>query len=975
MELILNFNSWGLQMNALDGRETFELRRTPQGTEVVFEGRDVVARRGGSLRIGPRDSPRRIEVPFDHVDIPRVAVTEAALQDLQLDVAEARTGGAALSGHAVFTTVFQREPGDQPPGMNLDARWREVGQALARDPNWGELGQRLSALHAGVQTTLRGSFRDLTGTANVGGRGISLRARLLPDRRYTLNAAFDHLDTSPLLPRAQRAQLGGRLDGRLALSARLGAGARDTSVVLDTIELALARDHADAGPRRWVFSRSSAAATRQQLWVTLGEVAFRRGALVVDPLRVQAPSVTLAVRLRAERAATAQRDDRGSSEEDVVDEADVADVAGGSVAPPSGRRRHRRRRRPNDYLVRAWIARDSRVTVRGETFFLPPFLQVEGDPARELAVAPFTIRHRGGGSIDAGGSIRRDGPVDLRAVVRGYPLAHLPGLSDAHAPGRPAGVAVGQVLRGWLNVSLNLGGTEKTPSLSGRLELSDVRWNERALGGGAVVFDGIRDGTRFQGPLLDGITLRGQLTRDPGPQDFVGVTMRDLPLAGWLPPAVAPLGLQASGDVVWRPSAATTRARSIVADLRVRGAGVDAHALARLEPGHDDVTVKTRVALAGMPAAFPALHLRQARGAITAELRWQGQHADRAPRIDGAIVVREALWLWPSSVRAPIEVPRTQVVLGDDEVRVANLVVRAPGAQATLAGRLRLSWADLAASALAGTISVVVDGSKVGPMLGNVKDAVASSGGASFSAAVSGSLRSPHVHGQARFQALTLNWPGSPVGAVRLDGPLAIDDRTLAVGPLLLRLESGGWVLISGPRGPGRVVLTPRRSPLHVSDVDVTVRGGELATLRPTAGVSVHGLGLALHATERRDTILRVAGAVQVGHISYHQGESPKNAPNSAPKRPPAKPAHGPGALDHIRADNIQILGPRDAIKAKVHYVPTVTVGVRCVVDGPLSSPRITGKIEGDGLYSRLALTVGDWFTSRDLHKCDLGPH
>ena len=529
-----------------------------------------------------------------------------------------------------------------------------------------------------------------------------------------------------------------------------------------------------------------------------------------------------------------------------------------------------------------------------------------------------------------------------------------------------------------------------------------MRWGERALGGGAVVFDGIRDGTRFQGPLLDGITLRGQLTRDPGPQDFVGVTMRDLPLAGWLPTAVAPLGLRASGDVVWRPRAATTGARSTVADLRVQGAGVDAHALARLEPGHDDVTVKARVALAGMPAAFPALHLRQARGAITADLRWQGQHADRAPRIDGAVVVREALSLWPSSVRAPIEIPPTQVVMGGDEVRVANLVMRAPGAQATLAGTLRLSWADLAASALAGTISVVVDGRKVGPMLANVNDlgdvgnagtgaganpgaapaggagprrAVASSGDADFSAAVSGSLRSPHVHGQARFRALTLNWPGSPVGAVRLDGPLAIDDRKLAVGPLLLRLESGGWVLISGPRGPGRVVLTPRQSPLHVSDVDVTVRGGELATARPTAGVSVRGLGLALHATERRDRILRVAGAVQVGHISYHQGESPKSAPKSATKRPPEKPAHGPRALDHIRADNIQILGPGDAIKAKVHYVPTVTMGLRCVVDGPLSSPRITGKIEGAGLYSRIALTVGDWFTSRDLHKCDLGPH
>jgi len=31
--------------------------------------------------------------------------------------------------------------------------------------------------------------------------------------------------------------------------------------------------------------------------------------------------------------------------------------------------------------------------------------------------------------------------------------------------------------------------------------------------------------------------------------------------------------------------------------------------------------------------------------------------------------------------------------------------------------------------------------------------------------------------------------------------------------------------------------------------------------------------------------------------------------------------------------------------------------------------------VKGSGLYSRAALTVADWFTSRDLRTCDLGPH
>jgi hypothetical protein len=942
ISLLLSFTDWEVAINTLEAHDSFQLRGTSQGLRILFDARGVVAKRGGFLRIGKADNPS-LDLPFDRIEIPRVAVTEAAPQNLELAVAEARTGLAVLSGNAIFNDIFPQGPERPPPGMSLTARWQELGHALIRDPRWADLARRLDLLHVEARTTLSGPFKTITGSAGIAGKGVSVDIGILRQQRFTLKAAFRHFDTTPLLEPAQRALLGGQLDGRFAVSGRLSTSVRDTSVVLDAAELALARHHVDAQPQRWVVSRSRAASSRQQLWVTLGPVTLRRGALVFDPLRVQAPGVALAARLRAERVPTGQRDDR---------------------------------RDPSGYLVRAWIERDSRVTVRGETFFLPPFLRVAGDPTGEVAIKPFTIRHRGGGSIDAGGTIRRDGPVDLHVAVREYPLAQLPGLSSAHAPGQPASVAVGQVLRGGLNAALDLRGTEKHPSLSGQLQLSDVSWEERALGGGTVVFDGMRDGTRFQGPLLHGIALRGQLARDPRPQDFVGVTLRDLPLAGWLPPSVAPLGLHASGEVVWRPRTSSTGDSSTVAELVVRGAGVDAQASARIQPGGNDATVKARVALAPLRAAFPALRLRQASGAITADLHWRGAYAGRAPQLDGAVVVRDALSLWPSAVGAPLEIPRTRLIVSGDEVRVPGLVVRAAGAQATLAGTLRMSWADPAASALAGTINLVVEGSQVGRIISDARNVsstgASGSGSANFSAAVSGSVRRPHLHGEARFQALTVNWPGSPVGAVRLDGPLAIDDRRLTVGPLLVRFESGGWVRISGSRGPGRLVLTPRLAPLRISDIDIAVRGAELATLRPTGGVSVHGLSLSLRATERRDQIVRVAGAVQLGHISYHRE---KQSSKSAPKHPPNTPANGPRVLDRIRADHVQIFGPSDAIKAKVHYVPTVTVGVRCVVDGPLSSPRITGQINGAGIFSRLALSVADLFTSRDLHKCDLGPH
>jgi hypothetical protein len=51
-----------------------------------------------------------------------------------------------------------------------------------------------------------------------------------------------------------------------------------------------------------------------------------------------------------------------------------------------------------------------------------------------------------------------------------------------------------------------------------------------------------------------------------------------------------------------------------------------------------------------------------------------------------------------------------------------------------------------------------------------------------------------------------------------------------------------------------------------------------------------------------------------------------------------------------------------------------VTVGLHCTINGPIAKPEIAGQVRGSGLYSRVALTVADWFTSRNLRQCDFGP-
>ncbi len=869
VSLLLAFSDWAVSMNALDAHGTLEARGTPDGVQLLFDARDVRARRGGSLRIGPAGRPRTFAIPFDSVEVPRVAVTGAAPFDLQLVVAAARTRAARLSGEATFTDVLAPGSLNRPAGMILSTRWTDLGQALARDPPWAAVGRRMAALHAGARASLRGPFDALTGSAAVDGNGLSLRAGLLPHGRYTLDGDFRALDTRPWLARAQRAWLGGRLDGHVAVSAQLGPGPRDSSVTLDAVALTLQRDPsaADTVPRRWVIERApsrsppSLESSPEELRVALGTVTLERGEIVVDPFRVAAPGVAIAGSLRAARAKA-----------------------------PS---------------VHARFVPGSRLTWRGETFRISPRLDVEGDATGDLTLTRFTVANVAGGTVGIEGSMHHDGAVDLRATVMRYPLAHLPGAARARVPGQSA--PLGQLLGGELDADLHLRGSKRSPSLSGQLAVDDLRWAHQRIGDGAIQFDAIDGGTRFQGRLLSGVDVHGTFTQRTG------------------------------------------------------------------------ASVHASLTLAQLQRALPALRLRRASGVVAADLEWPAGGAEAPSRIDASVSWARPLSIWPTRLPAAIELQPARIALHDGELGTTNMVARAAGVQVTIGGHVRIDGTDAGASPIAATIGVAADGRRLGAALGG-GSRITGSGSANLNATLSGSLRAPRIQGQARFQALAVDWPGSPVGAIRLDGPLAVAGPLanggagpeLVIGPLLARTASGGWILIAGARGPGRIQLAPERAPLRISDIDLLVRGAGLTTLHPIAGVSLKGLALALalRPRDRRAETLRLSGSVHVGHTVYRVGAShDKGAP---PRSPPARHE---SVLDRIWADNVQIIGPRDAVEASVSYAPAVTVGLRCTINGPIAAPHVAGRVEGDGLYSRLALTIADWFTARDLHQCDFGPH
>jgi hypothetical protein len=115
--------------------------------------------------------------------------------------------------------------------------------------------------------------------------------------------------------------------------------------------------------------------------------------------------------------------------------------------------------------------------------------------------------------------------------------------------------------------------------------------------------------------------------------------------------------------------------------------------------------------------------------------------------------------------------------------------------------------------------------------------------------------------------------------------------------------------------------------------------------------------------------LLRLAQLVQdpatVDRLGAHHGHAPRKAAQ----------AHRPSVLDRIWAHNVRIGGRHGAVEASVPYASDVTVGLHCSLNGPIAASQLTGRAKGAGLYSRIARTLADWVTSRNLRGCDFGPH
>jgi len=242
--------SWGLELRHAHARASLKQDGTdPEHPTFGFDAGPVLAAGGGWLRI--LDD---YVLPFDRVDIARVATTQEWSDDIFLDLTEADTGRTKLVGKGSFTGIYGEK---SVPGIKLHAGFTQAGDALTAVVAGGGLkieGLTISGDGAAIDADLTDTFAALkvkaafkgldakydtyqalgigfglrfdagAGKVDVddfgfgapGGGKMKLGVKLDTNTlALDANLAFTDFHTESYVPPELRAMAGGRLQGRI----------------------------------------------------------------------------------------------------------------------------------------------------------------------------------------------------------------------------------------------------------------------------------------------------------------------------------------------------------------------------------------------------------------------------------------------------------------------------------------------------------------------------------------------------------------------------------------------------------------------------------------------------------------------------------------------------------------------------------------------------------------------------------------
>ena len=296
LNAILDFpGSWGLELRHAHARASLKQDGTdPEHPTFGFDAGPVLAAGGGWLRI--LDD---FVLPFDRVDIARVATTQEWSDDIFLDLTEADTGRTKLVGKGFFTGIYGEK---SIPGIKLHAGFTQAGDALTAVVAGGGLkieGLTISGDDAAINADLTDTFAALKvkaafkgldakydtyqalgigfglrfdagggkvdvddfGFGAPGGGKMKLGAKLdINTLALDANLAFTDFHTESYVPPELRAMAGGRLQGRIDARADIA----HKSARLPRVDLKFTRPKAAGLPQGGAHRRQRRAGRRSR---------------------------------------------------------------------------------------------------------------------------------------------------------------------------------------------------------------------------------------------------------------------------------------------------------------------------------------------------------------------------------------------------------------------------------------------------------------------------------------------------------------------------------------------------------------------------------------------------------------------------------------------------------------------------------------------------------------------------------------
>jgi hypothetical protein len=982
----LDFPTWGLSLVRANAAGT--LSAGGDGPPILFDARDVVAA-SGTLRIGRLGEVWTSRVPFDAVAIERVAVAGEAPTDLQLVVAGGRTGPARLSGHALFQNIFPTRIGAPPtglPGLDASVRWTAFGAALSRlEADWRPRGAWAEHLDGDLAIDVKGPFTELAVTVVADGSGNHLAAHLARGSA-DLTLALAGVDTRWMLDPALTPLLGGVLHGRFRATARLAPTLSGMAAEIAEADLRLDRRRAPSGPRHYELSigrARRAPGAIDTLYAAIGRVSLADATLKMEDLRLDWTG--LSARADALVAFAAPKADGGAKP---ASAATAAAPAPGAMDRP--RSRIDARGTLSVAALEDWIpggaatgplrlSASARGTIErvdfkllfpppaivgvfGQRFVLPARLEAALVAGAGLSVPPLRLRRVGGGDAEIGGRLGADGRLAAKLRVHGYPLAELPGLDRVGLPGPIAGT---------LDADLSLSGALEQPTLEGRVGVAALAFDQRRVGDAEAKLRlgpdrGVADLT-----IDPGLAVHATVRRRPTLAIEAKLSLADRALGPWLPAPFAGAPLAASGEA--KVSYAAGAPIAADGSFQLRGPGLNRIELAGRARGADARGHLTgEIDLARWPVLW-SRYLKAAAGTAAVDLTVVPGGA--RPRLSGQVRIARDFVLRTARWPAPITLPAGgQLDFDGTTLASTGLSLDTPGLHGRVAGRATLDPEDAGRSTLALTLAGELDAahfpvrlpagaSASGRVMVDAK--VTGTLGAS-SGAPSGAPAGPRIDGEARFDDLVLR-PPAAFPSVRARGVVEAHGDTLSTRGLQIDIAGVGTMTVGGPSAPAQAELVSL-SPLRIGRVDLPLHGENLAVGGPTSSLEIPDLDAEVRLTGDARGDLQLAGDVAVAGGSY---DSSRGGRSKAPKARASGPWYR-ALPPHLTLD-LRLHGPRKAMRVAVPHLPDVTIDFQCHLLATNRGANLGGRLRGDGLYGRAAVTIYDWLTPGDLRRCQIG--